>query len=149
MADLAVNRRAKFDYHILETFEAGMSLRGTEVKSVRAGHMQLGGSFVVIRGGEAWLTNAVIPPYQPPNTPANYDPTRARKLLLHRAELRSLIGKSAARGLTLVPLRVYDKGPRIKLEVALARRRKGRDQRERIREREDTRVIARVLREER
>lgn len=145
MPDLAVNRKAEFDYDILETYEAGMALSGAEVKSVRAGRMQLSGSFVLMRGGEAWLTNATIPPYQPSNTPPAYDAARPRKLLLHRRELKELIGKSAQKGLTLVALRVYTKGPRIKLAFGLARRRKKYDQRERIREREDQRKIERAL----
>ncbi len=145
MPDLAVNRKAEFDYDILETYEAGMALSGAEVKSVRAGRMQLLGSFVLMRGGEAWLTNATIPPYQASNTPPAYDAARPRKLLLHRRELKELIGKSAQKGLTLAALRVYTKGPRIKLAFGLARRRKKYDQRERIREREDQRKIERAL----
>jgi SsrA-binding protein len=145
MADLAVNRRAMFEYDILETFEAGIALLGTEVKSVRAGRMQLAGSFVVIRGGEAWITNATIPPYQPANAPSSYDPARARKLLLRRAELKSLIGKTAASSLTAVPLRVYPKNSRIKLAFATARRKKKYDRRHDIRKREDRRSIERAM----
>ncbi len=146
MPGIAVNRRAAFDYEILEEYEAGIALHGHEVKSVRAGWMQLAGSFAIIRGGEAWLVNAAIPPYQPANTPAGYDPARARRLLLKKAEIRELIGTSAQRGLTLVPLRVYTKGPRIKVAFGLARRKKKYDKRERIREREDQRKIERALR---
>ena len=148
MADLATNRRAQFDYEILETYEAGVELRGFEVKSVRAGRMELAGAFVIIRGGEAWLVNTSIPPYQNVNTPADYDPARPRRLLLHRRELEELIGTSSQRGLTLAVLRVYTKGPRIKVGFGLARRRKKHDERERIREREDSRKIDRALKEE-
>ena len=147
MPDLAVNRKAAFDYEILETHEAGIELRGFEVKSVRAGHMQLAGAFTLIRGGEAWLVNASIPPYQNANTPADYDPVRPRRLLLHRHELEELIGKTAQKGLTLVPLRIYTKGSRIKVAFGLARRRKKHDERDRIREREDNRKIDRALKE--
>ncbi|MDP3727352.1 MAG: SsrA-binding protein SmpB [bacterium] len=148
MAVLAINRRAEFDYEILETYEAGIALHGFEVKSLRAGRMQLAGAFVIIRGGEAWLVNASIPPYQNANTPTGYDPVRPRRLLLHRRELEELIGKSAQKGLTLAVLRVYTKGPRIKVGFGLARHRKKRDERERIREREDKRKIDRALKEE-
>lgn len=146
MPIIAVNRKATFDFEILQTYEAGIELLGFEVKSVRAGRMNLAGSFAIIRGGEAWLVNAAIPPYQAANTPADYDPARSRRLLLKKAEIRELIGKSTQGGLTLVPLRVYTKGPRIKMAFGLARRRKKYDKRERIREREDRRKIARALR---
>ena len=148
MADLAVNRKALFDYEILETYEAGIELRGFEVKSVRAGHMQIAGAFVHIRRDEAWLVNTSIPPYQNANTPSDYDPARPRRLLLHRRELTELIGKSSQKGLTLSVLRVYAKGPRIKVAFGLARRKKRHDKRERIREREDARKIDRALKEE-
>ncbi|MDP3727314.1 MAG: SsrA-binding protein SmpB [bacterium] len=148
MAVLATNRRAEFDYEILEPYEAGIELYGFEVKSLRAGRGELAGAFVIIRGGEAWLVNVSIPPYQNANTPADYDPARPRRLLLHRRELEELIGKSAQKGLTLAVLRIYTKGPRIKVGFGLARRRKKQDERERIREREDKRKIDRALKEE-
>ncbi len=147
MPDLAVNRKAAFDYDILETYEAGIALRGFEVKALRQGHAQLQGAFITIRGGEAWLTNAIISPYQPANTPKDHDPAQPRRLLLHRRELKELIGGSAQKGLTLVPLKIYTKGPRIKVAFGLARRKKKRDQRARIREREDQRSVERTLRE--
>lgn len=143
--DLAVNRRATFDYETLESHEAGIQLSGHEVKSTRAGRTGLAGAFVIIRGGEAWLLNATIPPYQTKNTPPGYDPSRARKLLLHARELKALIGKSVEKGLTLVPLSLYTKGPRIKLSFALARRRKKHDQREAIKRRDVEREIQRSL----
>ena len=146
MLNLAVNRRATFDYDILETYEAGIELFGFEVKSVRARRMNLAGSFALVRAGEAWLVNATIPPYQPTNTPAGYDPARPRRLLLKKREIRELTGKSAQKGLTLVPVRVYTKGPRIKVAFGLARRKKKYDQRQKIRAREEQRQIARALR---
>lgn len=146
MADVTVNRKALFDYDILGRYEAGIELLGTEVKSVKAGQANLAGSFVLVRAGEAWLTNAAVPAYQPKNAPAGYDPVRPRRLLLHRRELKELLGKSAQKGLTLVPLAIYTKGSRIKVAFGLARRKKTRDQRARIREREDRKNIERALR---
>ena len=145
MTVLTVNQKARFDYEILETYEAGIALFGFEVKSVQNGGANLAGSFVTIRGGEAWLLNAAIAPYQSRNTPAGYDPVRSRRLLLHKSELNALIGKTAQKGLTLVPLRVYTKGPRIKLEFALARRRKKYDKREMIKKRDIERETGRNL----
>lgn len=145
MTDLAVNRRARFDYEILDTYEAGIELKGFEVKAVRTGRMNLAGAFVAIRGGEAWLTNATIPAHQPANAPADYDSTRSRRLLLHRAQIRELMGKSAQKGLTVVPLKVYVKRARIKILIGLARHRRKADKREVIRRRETTREISRAL----
>ena len=147
MQPLSTNRRAAFDYDILETYEAGIELLGHEVKSVRVGRINLAGCFTVIRDGQAFLLNVDIPPYQAKNTPAGYEPTRSRRLLLKKAEIRELVGKTAQKGLTLIPLRVYTKGPNIKVAIGLARRKKKYDKRERIREREDERKIARALRE--
>lgn len=147
MSVFTVNRRATFDYEILETYEAGIELLGFEVKSIKAGRANLAGAFVVIKNNEAVLLSADIPPYQAKNTPAGYDPIRSRKLLLHKSEIKELVGKSAQKGLTLVPLRVYNKGPRVKLEFGLARHKKKYDKREKIREREDKRKINRALKE--
>ncbi|KKS38954.1 MAG: SsrA-binding protein [Parcubacteria group bacterium GW2011_GWA2_42_14] len=148
MKVIATNKRAYFDYEILETYEAGLELFGFEVKSIKTGHANLGGSFIVIQAKtagspEAWLLNAHIPPYQPKNTPASFDPYRTRRLLLHKSEIRELIGKSAQKGLTLVPLRVYNKGARIKIEFGLSRHKKKEDKRETIKERETKREIDR------
>jgi len=143
---LADNRRVRHDYHVLETLEAGLSLLGTEVKSVKAGHMSLRGAFVTMHGDEAYLTNATIPPWQVKNAPADYDPTRSRKLLIKRAELKHLLGSKQAKGLTIVPLRAYIKGPRIKLEIALARGKKKYDQRQAKKERDIKRDVERLLR---
>jgi SsrA-binding protein len=146
MSDYAFNRQAVFDYLILEKFEAGLKLTGQEVKSIRTGQISLKSAFVVIQGEEAWLLNASISPYQPHNTPAGYNPTRSRKLLLHKAEIRSLIGKTKQVGLTLVPLRVYNLKGKIKLEFALCRGKKQYDKREQINRRETDRQIERALR---
>lgn len=140
-----VNRRVYFDYEILETYEAGVELFGFEVKAVKTGHMNLAGSYAVIRNNEAWLLNATIPPYQPKNAPPDYDPTRSRRLLLHKAEIKELIGKAAQKGLTIVPLKVYTKRGRVKILVGLAKHKKKADKREIIKRREAEREIKRSL----
>jgi len=145
MKTLALNRDAKFNYEILETFEAGLVLTGQEVKSIKTGHISLKGSYVVIRGEEAYLLNATIPPYQSKNTPTSYEPARSRKLLLHKREIRSLIGKSKTKGLTLAALRVYTKKGKIKLEFGVGKGRRRIDKRELIRKREDNRKIERAI----
>lgn len=142
---LAENKRAYFDYGILETYEAGLVLYGYEVKAIQTGHISLKGSYVVIKNREAFLINAFIPPYQPANTPADYDPQRTRKLLLKKSELESLIGKSKQKGLTLIPLKLYTKRHKIKLEMAIAKGKRKIDKREKIREREVKREIERKL----
>ncbi|MBI4128687.1 MAG: SsrA-binding protein SmpB [Parcubacteria group bacterium] len=146
MRTYSLNRRARFDYDILETYEAGIVLSGHEVKSVKTGHMNLAGSFVIIRASQAYLINAIIPPYQAANTPAGYVPTRSRKLLLHASEISSLIGKHKEQGLTLVPIRVYTTHGRLKLEFGIGRGKRKYDKRETIRRREAQRSIARALR---
>lgn len=147
MTTLAENRKAKFEFEVLETFEAGLELFGYEVKSVKGRRISLEGSYVFPRRGEFYLVGATIAPYQPKNTPKDYDQARERKLLLHKKEINYLIGKAATKGLTILPLRVYTKGARIKLEMAIARRRKMHDQRERIKEREAKRKIDREIKE--
>jgi SsrA-binding protein len=147
MPTLATNPRAKYDYHILKTFEAGMVLAGYEVKAIKTGHISLKGSYVTIKDEEAWLINAQIPPYQPKNTPADYQPSRTRKLLLNKREIRSLIGKTRQKGLTLVPLRVYTKKGKIKLAFALGQGKQKVDKREKIIKREVQRKIDRALRD--
>ncbi len=145
MPTLATNPRAKYDYHIFEKFEAGLVLRGFEVKAIKNGRMSLKGSYVTIKDGEVWLINASIPPYQPKNMPADYEPSRSRKLLLNKSEINSLIGLSKQRGLTLVPLRVYTKKGRIKLAFVLASGKRKKDKRETIKKREARRRIDRAL----
>jgi SsrA-binding protein len=145
MGILAVNKRASFDYDISERFEAGLVLRGYEVKSVKTGHVSLKGSFVTVKGNELYLTNANIPLYKHAGAIANYDPTVPRKLLLHRAEIRTLIGKSRAQGLTLVPIRVYTKRGLLKLEFGIGKGRKKIDKRQVIQKRQAQRKIERAL----
>jgi len=139
------HRRAKFDYEILETFEAGVSLWGTEVKALRSGQGKLEGAHVVIRGGEAYLVGAHIPPFQKANAPNDYDPERARKLLLSKKELAKLFTESEKKGLTIVPLRWYNSGRNLKLEVAIVKGKKKHDKREAIKERDTKRDIERTL----
>jgi SsrA-binding protein len=146
MAELTKNRKAYFNYEILEKFQAGLVLTGPEVKSVRLGRMQLAGSFCRFQGEELFLSGTTIPPYQPKNTKPNYDPARPRKLLLQKKELSYLSGKVRERGLTVLPLKVYttDKG-NIKVEIALAKGKKKWDKREAIKKREAVREIKQAL----
>ena len=116
--DLALNRRASFDYDILETYEAGVELKGHEVKSVKLGSMNLAGSYAVVRGSELYLLNAQIPPYQPKNIREEYDPSRSRRLLLHREEIKRLVGSIREKQLTLVPLKAYAKRGLVKCHWA-------------------------------
>ena len=131
----AENRKALHDYHILETFEAGMVLLGTEVKAIREGRVNLRDSFARVEGDEIWVYNIHISPYTHRGY-TDHEPTRRRKLLLHRQEIRKLIGKTVERGMTLVPLRLYFKGGKVKLAVSLARGKQAHDKREAIRRRE-------------
>jgi SsrA-binding protein len=148
--DVATNRQASFRYNLLERFECGIVLTGTEVKSLREGKAQLKDSYAAVRDGEVWLIGAYIPPYGPASR-ENHEPERPRKLLLHRSEIERLIGKTKERGLTLVPTRMYfsDQGSRAKVEIALARGKDVYDKRESIRTREMARDVQRELREAR
>src|SRR2546425_414175 len=143
--DVAVNRRAYHDYFIDEKYEAGVMLTGTEVKSVRNGRTNLRDGYVRIEGGEAWLENVHISPYAQGNL-MNHEPLRPRKLLLHRKQIASLIGKVKQRGYTLIPLRVYFSRNHAKVEIGLARGKRQYDKREAIAEREAKREIARAVR---
>jgi SsrA-binding protein len=143
--DVAVNRRAYHDYFIDEKYEAGLVLTGTEVKSLRAGRCNLRDGFVRIDGHEAWLENVHISPYAQGNL-MNHDPLRPRKLLLHRKQIATLIGKVRQKGYTLVPLRVYFSRNHAKVEVGLARGKREYDKREAIAERDAKREIARAMR---
>ena len=134
MKPLAQNRRARFDYDISETIEAGIELLGQEVKSTRAGQMNIGGSHALIRGNEAWLLNATIPPYQPLNVREAYDPKRTRRLLLKKSEIRNLVG-SIKEKMSLIPLRAYVKSNRIKIEIGIGKPRKKHDKRELLKKR--------------
>ncbi len=143
---VAVNRQAFHDYAIEDRFEAGIALTGTEVKSIRGGRASLREGFVRVAGGEAWLEGVHIPPYAH-GSYANHEPVRPRKLLLHKEEIRELARRSEAQGYTIVPLRLYFKDGRAKVEIALARGRRQYDKRAAIAERESKREIARAMRE--
>ncbi|HEX2371536.1 MAG TPA: SsrA-binding protein SmpB [Solirubrobacterales bacterium] len=144
--DVATNRRARHRFELLETYECGIELLGTEVKALREGKAQLGDAYAVIERGEVWLRNAHIPPY-PPAADQNHDPERPRKLLMHRYEIERLIGRIQRRGLTLIPTRIYFKGPRAKVELALARGKEHRDRRREIAERDMRREVERELKQ--
>ena len=146
--DVATNRRASFRYNLLERFEAGVVLTGTEVKSMREGGVQLKDAYAAIRDGELWLIGMYVAPYGPAAR-ENHDPERPRKLLLHRNEIERLTAATQERGLTLVPTRVYfsEAGSRAKVEIALARGKDVYDKRETIRRRDTTREVQRELRE--
>lgn len=145
---VAENRKARHEYELLETFEAGLMLQGSEVKILRQGKGNIGEAFVRLIDGEAWLVNAHMPPYPQAGPHNNHEPRRPRKLLLNAAELEKLHKRVNEKGLTVVPLRLYFKGPWVKLEIALARGRKDHDKREVLKEREDRRDMQRALRRE-
>jgi SsrA-binding protein len=140
--DVATNRRAGHKFVLIEKLEAGIVLRGSEVKSLRTGKAQMADAYAVVDEGEVWLRNLHIPPYEPASR-ENHEPERPRKLLLHKAEIERLIGKTAERGLTLIPTRIYFKGPHAKVELALARGKEGRDRRREIAERDVRREVER------
>ncbi len=142
----ATNKQALHEYAILETVEAGMALTGTEVKSIRAGNVNLRDAYARAQQGEIWLWNAYIAPFEQGNR-WNHEPRRPRKLLLHTREIGRLAGKAGEQGNTLVPLRIYDRNGRIKVELALARGKKQYDKRQVIAERESRREIERVIKE--
>jgi SsrA-binding protein len=145
MPDVATNRQARFRYHFLETWEAGLVLTGTEVKSLREGKAQIKDGYATVRDGEVWLHNVHIPPYAPASR-ENHDPERSRKVLMHRREIERLIGKTHQRGLTLVPTRLYFRNGRAKVELALARGKDVGDKRQAIKEREMKREMERAIR---
>jgi SsrA-binding protein len=142
---VATNRRASHKYEFVERLEAGIELTGSEVKSLRDGKAQIGDAYAAIEAGEVWLRNAHIPPYAPASI-ENHDPERPRKLLLHRHEIERLIGRLQRKGLTLIPTRIYFKGPRAKVELALARGKEQRDRRREIRDRDVRREVEREMR---
>ncbi len=143
----AENKKAFFDYEITEKYEAGVVLEGHEVKAVKTGKVSIFGSYVKIIDQEAFLVGAIIQPYQPLNTPKDYDPQRFRKLLLNKKEISLFIGKTKEKGLTIVPLKVYDKRGIIKIEIGLAKSKKKADKREKIKKRETERKIERTLKQ--
>ncbi len=145
MADYVQNKKAHFDFEFIEVFEAGVVLFGHEVKSLRAGKASLNGAYVVIRGGEAFLVNASISPYQVANTPKGYDPERARKLLLSKKQLSELEQGSEKQGLTIVAVKWYNNNRHLKLQIALAKGKKKSDKRETLKERDSKREIDRIM----
>jgi SsrA-binding protein len=142
--DVATNRQAAFRYNLLDRWEAGIQLTGTEVKSLRTGQAQMKDAYAAVREGEVWLHNMHIPPYGPASR-ENHEPERPRKLLLKRKEIEKLIGTTAEKGLTLVPTRVYFKGPYAKVEIALARGKDLFDKRRSIKDRDQKRDIERAM----
>lgn len=142
---LAENKKAYFNYQILEKLEAGLALLGQEVKSLKTRRVNLAGSYIVAKNEELFWLGAKIPPYQPKNAPSDYQPERSRKLLLRKIEIKHLIGKGSQKGLTLLPLKVYIKGGKIKLEFGVAKGLKKTDKRELIRKRETDREIQREI----
>ena len=143
---IATNRRARHEYHVLEDYEAGLVLKGTEVKSLRQGHCSLTDSYAAFKDGELWLHNMHIPPYEQGNR-YNVDAKRPRKLLLHAAQLRRLVGAVTQKGLTIIPLRVYFSRQHAKVQIGLCRGKKAYDKREAIRRRDEKRELERERKE--
>lgn len=146
MGTLSENKKAYFNYEILEKFEAGIVLIGQEVKSIRLGRINLAGSYVVLKDEEIYLIGCNIPAYQPKNAAPDYNPERSRKLLLRKSEIQYLIGKSKQKGLTLVPLKVYTQKGKIKLGFAIARGKKKQDKRELMKKKDAKRKIDKAIR---
>lgn len=142
---VATNRKAKFEYHLLETFEAGISLKGSEIKSIRAGQMSIKEAYVRVTENEAWLMEAYIAPYTEANR-FNHEPRRPRQLLLHKREIRNMRKTAQQKGLTVIATKVYLKGGRAKVEIALARGKKMHDKRQAIKQRDTEREIKRQMR---
>ena len=142
---LLENRKARFNYELLEKLDAGIELLGFEVKSLRQKQGSLEGAYAIVRGNEPFLVNVCIPAYQPKNTPKQYDERRIRKLLLTKREIKELAGAEAKKGLTIIPISVYNKGRKIKVELAIARGKKKFDKRETLKRRDAEREIERTL----
>lgn len=142
---LITNRKAHFNYEITDTYSAGIELLGYEVKSLKNGQGSLEGAHATVRGGEAYIVAMFIPPYQPTNTPAEYDPYRNRRLLLKKDEISSLAKAESTKGLTIVPLSVYNKGGKIKLDIAIAKGKKKFDKRETLKKHQSDRDTQRDL----
>jgi SsrA-binding protein len=143
MATLVDYKKAHFNYEILEKYEAGIELQGFEVKSLKKGQGSLEGSYVIIRGGEAFVVNMFVPPYQEKNTPKDYEPRRNRRLLLSKKEISELAHKEEGKGLTIVPISIYNKGPLVKVSLAVVRGKKQFDKRESTKKRETERATRR------
>lgn len=147
MTTYSINKKAKFDYEILEKFEAGLVLNGIEVKSIRTGGASLKGAFVTFHGENAYLTNMHVPKYKYAGNSLEYEPERSRSLLLKRKEIRYLRGKAQELGLTIVPISLYTKGRHIKVEIAVCRGKKKHDKRETVKKREVRRELSRKIKE--
>ena len=145
MATVLENKKVRLNFEVLRAFEAGLDLRGFEVKALRARQGSLEGAHVTVSGGEAYLIGMTIPPYQMANTPTSYDPVRNRRLLLNKKELAELSGSESQKGLTIVPISVYSKGHKLKLEIAVARGKKKYDKREDLKKRDAKKDIERTL----
>ncbi|MFH1769841.1 MAG: SsrA-binding protein SmpB [Parcubacteria group bacterium] len=143
----ATNRKASYDYEILDTIEAGLVLKGFETKAIKAGKASIKGAYVKIMSGELWLIGATVSPYQPGNTPKDYDQQRSRKLLVTKTQLKHLIGKTEEKGITLVPTKLYGTRGLVKLEIGIARGKKKYDKREKIKEKEFKRRKDRVVKQ--
>jgi len=143
---IATNRKARHEYHILEKLEAGMVLQGTEVKSLRQGRASIGEGYASVEGGQAWIFDINIPQYEMGNR-ANHEPKRPRKLLLHKQEIRRLVGKTTEKGLTLIPLSLYFARGKVKLEIGLCRGKKAYDKRESIKRRDQDRDLQQQLKD--
>lgn len=144
---LIKNKKYGLKYEIVEKFEAGIELLGTEVKTIQEGHGAIDAAYVIIRGGEAYLINADIRAYQPKNAPKDFEPTRSRRLLLTKKEIRRLDGTTKQKGLTIIPISMYNKKKKIKVEIAVARGKKEYDKRETIKKRESAKNIERIIKE--
>jgi SsrA-binding protein len=145
----AENRKATFNYEVLDKYEGGLSLLGLEVKSIKSKKANLEGSYIIVRGNEIFLVGATIQPYQVNNTPKEYDPIRPRKVLVTKKELKEIVNMDSKKGLTLIPISLYNKNNKIKLEFAVARGKKKTDKRETIKAREGKREIERTLKKQR
>lgn len=145
MSEYAFNRKAQFDYETLESFEAGMELFGYEVKAIRSGKAVLTGGHIIVRGGEAYIVGIQIPPYQVGNTPISYDAERTRKLLLTKKEIEELANADAKKGLTIIPISLYNKNRKVKIRIAIVRGKKQFDKRETIKKRDTDRELRREL----
>ena len=139
------NKKALFDYNILENFEAGLVLFGQEVKSIKTGHINLASSYIILKSQEPFLVGVKVPPYQPNNVGSDYNDERQRKLLLNKKEINYLVGKTKVKGFSLIPLKIYEKNGRIKLEFGLAKGKKKYDKKEKIKKRDVEREINREL----
>jgi SsrA-binding protein len=144
MVNYLFHKTALRDYEIIDRYEAGIELLGTEVKSIRAGHGVLAGAHIIIRDGEAYVVGMQVPPYQPKNVVSGYAPDRTRKLLLTKSEIATLAGSGKRAGYTLIPLSVFPKGKKIKLEIGVGKGKKKFDKREDIKKREDARSVRRI-----